>query len=243
MEEKMEKPSYWAVLPAQIRYDAGLPPNAKLLYAEISSLTDQRGYCWATNAYFEQLFELSERTIIRLLNRLEESGYIRIEDNAGGKIRRRLYAGINPLSAPPDKNVSTPLTKMSVPPDKNVTPHINKKDNKKKTSTSSAPAWEPELFERFWRAYPCKKDKASARREWDKLKPDHKLMMTMSAALDKAKASDEWQRGIGIPYACRWLRNQRWTDEDDEIPARPEPKSASDAGSWAPDPEVMRHGG
>lgn len=216
------KPGYWAVLPAQIRYDAGIPPNAKLLYAEISSLTDLRGYCYATNAYFEELYELSERTIIRLLKALAQAGYLRIEDNDGGKAQRRIYAGINPLQVPPDKNVSTPLTKMSVPPDKNVTPNnINKVINKdntntiETTSTQSAGArcsWEPEMFERFWKSYPCKKDKVGARREWDKLKPDRKLMMTMSAALTRAKASDEWQRGIGIPYACRWISHRRWED-------------------------------
>ncbi len=43
------KPAFWAVLPAAVRYDEELPPNAKLLYAEISALTDQRGYCYASN--------------------------------------------------------------------------------------------------------------------------------------------------------------------------------------------------
>ncbi len=71
------------------------------------------------------------------------------------------------------------------------------------------------MFERFWKAYPCKKDKESARREWDKLKPDRKLMYTMSAALERDKASDQWQRGIGIPYACRWLSHRRWEDAPD----------------------------
>ena len=123
----MEKPNYWAVIPAHIRYAENLPANAKLLYAEISSLTNAAGYCFATNAYFENLYTLSERTIIRLLKALEKEGYIRIEDAEGGKAQRRIYAGINPLHSPPDKNVSTPLTKMSVPPDKNVT--HNKKYN------------------------------------------------------------------------------------------------------------------
>ena len=74
------------------------------------------------------------------------------------------------------------------------------------------------MFERFWKAYPCKRDKASARREWDRLEPDRKLMKTMSAALARQKASEQWQREIGIPYACRWLRNRRWEDEIDSTP-------------------------
>ena len=101
---------------------------------------------------------------------------------------------------------------MSVPPDKKVTPKKNRKENNKPPKAPQGAAWEPELFERFWLAYPRHEDKASARREWDRLKPDRELMRTMSAALSRAKTSDEWLRGIGIPDACRWLRNRRWEE-------------------------------
>ena len=43
-------PGYWAVIPAEVRYDDALPANAKLLYGEISSLCDQKGYCYASVA-------------------------------------------------------------------------------------------------------------------------------------------------------------------------------------------------
>ncbi len=212
-----QTPGFWAVLPAEVRYAQKLPASAKLLYAEISSLTDQRGYCYATNAYFSQLFGVSDRTVTRLIRALEQMGFVQVEDDAGGKAQRKIYAGINPLTRPPDKNVYTPRQNCQGGPDKNV--GENKKENKKDIIPPKAPpracSWEPEMFERFWRAYPCGKDKAGARREWDKLKPDRKLMADMSAALNRAKASDEWQRGIGIPYACRWLSHRRWEDELD----------------------------
>ena len=212
-DEQKERPGYWAVLPAAVRYDQELSSSAKLLYAEISALTGETGYCFARNAYFENLYGLSERTVSRLIKDLAERGYLRIEDGSGGKETRKLYAGVNPLAAPPDKNVGTPRQKCLPSPDKNV--GENNRTNKKENNPPKAPqgaAWEPELFERFWLAYPRHEDKAGARREWDKLKPDRKLMRTMSAALSRAKTSDEWLRGVGIPYACRWLRNRRWED-------------------------------
>ena len=90
------------------------------------------------------------------------------------------------------------------------------------------------MFERFWKAYPSqgRKDKVGARREWDRLKPDRKLMMVMSAALDRAKTSDTWQRGIGIPYACRWLSHRRWEDVPDSelTPLEGEPPELRLAG-------------
>ena len=213
-DEQKERPGYWAVLPAAVRYDPELSSSAKLLYAEISALTGDTGYCFARNSYFENLYGLSERTVSRLIKDLAGRGYLRIEDGSGGKETRKLYAGVNPLAVPPDKNVGTPRQKCLPSPDKNV--GENNRTNKKKNNPPKAPqgaAWEPELFERFWTAYPRHEDKAGARREWDKLKPDRKLMKTMSAALSRAKTSDEWLRGVGIPYACRWLRNRRWEDQ------------------------------
>ena len=267
--EEAAKPSYWAVLPAAIRYDPEIPASAKLLYAEISSLTDARGYCWASNAYFERLYDLSERTIVRLIRALEKAGYIRILDAGGGSARRKIAAGINPLgeqisprgpaglsrddneeaggdAGTPDKNVSTPLTKMSVPPDKNVTQ--NKKEIKKENDPPKAPQgaeeapkkkkrqvkakaaceYEPELFERFWKLYPRGEAKAEARYEWDELRPDLELMRTMSAVLKRQKVSDEWRRdgGRAIPYACRWLSRRRWEDDPEKIEAA-EPSTGS----------------
>lgn len=48
----MEKPNYYAVLPACVRYDDRLKPAEKLLFAELTSLSQAEGYSWASNGYF-----------------------------------------------------------------------------------------------------------------------------------------------------------------------------------------------
>ena len=214
--EEAAKPSYWAVLPAAIRYDAEIPAAAKLLFAEISALTESRGYCYASNEYFLRLYGMAERTLQRHLKALEAAGYIRILDGNGGQARRKIYAGINPLAHNPDKNDGVTPTKMTGAPDKNVTQI--KKEIKKENDPPKAPqgaAWEPEMFERFWKLYPRKRDKLKALRAWDKLKADRKLMQTMSAALKAQMATEEWQRdnGRAIPYPSTWINNRRWEDE------------------------------
>ena len=106
MSEK-RKPSYWAVLPATIRYDPDLPPNAKLLYAEISALCDDVGYCFASNDYFARNFELGIKSVQRLIKTLSDHGYIAVDVSRDPKtnavLERRIYAGINPAGhfAPP----------------------------------------------------------------------------------------------------------------------------------------------
>ena len=114
-----ERPGFWAVLPAAVRYDMQLPPMARLLYAEISALTNQKGYCYAPNQYFMRLYRISERTLQGHLKALKDGGYIRIESGEGGAGRRRIYAGINPLSENPAENcgvVENPAENCGGPP-------------------------------------------------------------------------------------------------------------------------------
>jgi len=88
----MEKPNYYAVIPAEVRYDETLPPNAKLLYGEISALCNKEGYCWATNAYFAKLYKSTNVTVSRWFSALERAGYIQTDieyDKKSMKVTKR----------------------------------------------------------------------------------------------------------------------------------------------------------
>lgn len=90
-------PGYWAVIPANIRYDRQLTNTAKLLYAEISCLAQTDGYCWATDKYFSELFICSESTISRAIRSLADGGYIRIEKTSNIKgSERHIFCGFYP---------------------------------------------------------------------------------------------------------------------------------------------------
>lgn len=117
------KPNYYAVIPATVRYDKDLSSTAKLLYGEITSLANSKGYCWATNSYFQDLYNISDRQVQRILKQLFDKNYIKIilQNNTSRKIF---------LNDTPDKNVGGPATKMSEGCDKNVT-HNNKINNNK----------------------------------------------------------------------------------------------------------------
>lgn len=110
------RPSYYAVIPADVRYDEGIPPNAKLLYGEISALVGKDGFCYASNAYFMKLYGFSDPTISRLISQLEKAGYIRREiekDNSGQVKRRKLYLSVSvPDIQPPIKNDTTLPSKI-----------------------------------------------------------------------------------------------------------------------------------
>ena len=71
------------------------------------------------------------------------------------------------------------------------------------------------LFARFWDAYPKHTAKAAARKAFDKVNPDAAKVETMLAAIEKQKASAQWQENGGqfIPYPATWLNQNRWEDE------------------------------
>lgn len=102
---------------------------------------------------------------------------------------------------------------------------------RKRRATKSAPDYRPDTFARFWAAYPRGEDKQGAIAAWDELKPDDATLQAMSRALVRQKASEEWQRGIGIPYAVRWLRRRRWEDEI-KAPAAPPESAGGDLPVW-----------
>lgn len=71
-----------------------------------------------------------------------------------------------------------------------------------------------ERFSMFWAAYPKKRDKARARRSFFKIKNIEKIFPVMMQALEKQKASADWQKANGqyIPNPSTWLNGERWED-------------------------------
>lgn len=75
----MEQPNFYSILPADVRYNENLTANEKILYSEITSLTYATGECWAGNEYFARLYNLSTRSITRMIKNLKDNGLIEIE--------------------------------------------------------------------------------------------------------------------------------------------------------------------
>ena len=99
--------SYYAIIPANVRYDSRLTANAKLLYGEITALCNEKGYCWARNSYFSELYGVSKTSISKWISQLIEYGYIfsEIKYREGTKEIENRYL----------KLVKDPINESSIP--------------------------------------------------------------------------------------------------------------------------------
>lgn len=141
----MDNKSYYAIIPANIRYDQELSANAKLLYGEITALCNEKGFCWASNEYFEELYGVGKRSVQRWIDSLVDRGYLLrnfLHNETGALVGRCLSisqnlpegvvtfddVGVTKMSYPYDKNDTGGMTKMTP-----IIIHNNNTINKKKT--------------------------------------------------------------------------------------------------------------
>ena len=64
MNEK-NRANYYAIIPAKVRYDRNLKPAEKILYGELTALSNKNGYCHAQNRYFANLYNVRNETVSR----------------------------------------------------------------------------------------------------------------------------------------------------------------------------------
>ena len=89
-----QQANYYAVIPAPVRYNKKLKYPERLLYGEITALSNRYGYCFASNKYFASLYDVVPETVSRWISHLKECGYIDvniIKNENNQIIERRIY--------------------------------------------------------------------------------------------------------------------------------------------------------
>ena len=226
----MERPNYYAIIPASVRYDNELRANEKLLYGEITALCGASGYCWGSNRYFADLYGVSTRIITTWIKHLEKKGYISTrviyKEESKEVLERRIYivpVGIRP-EAPPEQMFYTPGTNVQDPPRTNVQDPPEQKFQENNTSVNitsinnisspSGDGGEPDEFEELWKLYPRKEGKKQAYAAYKR-------------AIKKGTKNDDIRKGIEnyvedirikgkttqyIKQGSTYFSGEHWTD-------------------------------
>ena len=196
------KPSYYAIIPAEVRYNGQLSANEKLMYGEITALTQATGECWATNAYFGEIYNKDVRTIRRWVSHLSSLGYINI---------KLVY---KPDSKEVDKRIITLGTKLSLASGQKCPTGEGKNvryNNTRENTTSIIDA----EFEKVWAMYERKGNKQTAMRYWKKLSKADQLAIKEKIPTYVQLREKQYRKDLQ-----GWINptNRMWEDEIDFKP-------------------------
>lgn len=134
------KPNYYAIIPADVRYNDKLTANSKLLFGEITALTNKTGVCWANNKYFAELYNVDKKTVSRWIHQLQEEGYLDIVMEYNKETKQITKRSMKITTSTPMDKIVGGGQKDPQGRDKNVQDNIytnnNKNNIKKNTATS-----------------------------------------------------------------------------------------------------------
>lgn len=132
------KKNYYAIIPAPVRYCKKLKANEKLMFGELTALANEKGFCFASNDYFANLYDVSKTSVSKWISNLEKNKFIRLKmiyQKGTKQIKeRRIYIAplLKKTSIPIEEKLNTPIEeKLKV----NIYNNIN--NIKKEYSTKS----------------------------------------------------------------------------------------------------------
>nr|WP_063489705.1 helix-turn-helix domain-containing protein [Lactiplantibacillus plantarum] len=225
MTETVERPNYYAIIPASVRYDNNLPGKASLLYGEITALCNQKGYCWASDSYFANLYGVSKQTIQNWLKALEINNHIVREVIYEEGTQKILHRYIKILVYPTQNNLHTPTQNNLGVNNTSINTTVNNTSNKKHSAANATPLVQLEKdFEEIWQVYPNKKGKGQAfnhYKAWRKKSVDHTneyLFNKLDRYKQYIKLNSNWYHPLN---GATWF-NGRF---DDELDLTPKPQN------------------
>lgn len=188
-----------------------LSPHARLLYIALWCEADREGRMAWRPATFKLRYFPGDKVNIDALARelLARSLVIEYGERLAYIPKFAQHQHINPREAHsslPVPDASARVTDMQV----------GRKEGKGKEHAS-----DDARFETFWISYPRKVARQDAAKAFNKLALVNGDFEKVLAALDAAKASEQWQRDEGkfIPHAATWLNGRRFEDEGTTKPA------------------------
>ena len=198
-----EKPNYYSILTADVRYDKELKANEKLLFSEITALANKYGYCTASNGYLADLYDVKKTTVSHWLIYLKEKNYIRIEIERNDKkeiISRKIYPVSTPIAQKSNRystNDQDPIaqkSKENITSINNINSEVDKENKKDRFDYDKFISWFNEITGRSFSSKALFKKYINARLNEGFTKEDIAKVVTFKAGKWKDTEMKEYLR-------------------------------------------------
>jgi len=215
-----ERPNFYAIIPANVRYNKNITANAKLLYGEITALCSSKGYCWSTNEYFSKLYGVSKKSISSWVSQLSLNEFVSISIEYKEGSNEIFHRYIRILPGGMEEKVKGPMEEKV-------------KDNNTSINTTINNTVIKDDFDKLWKTYDKKVDKKRACDKYLLLRKKNKIppideLITIILSWNKTK---KWTVGEGKykPHLTTWLNQERW---EDEIPKESQSNGHNNNNHW-----------
>ena len=204
---------WYAVIPSEILSSKELSSSGKLLVGILISLSNKKGYCFASNQYISEALGVSIVYVRSLIKELETKNIItrEIASKSSGELGSRIIRLVDLKLLKEDSNNEGGATIVSggVLPEYQggatiVSPY-NKVNNKENNKVNIM----PDRFEEFWELYGKKVGKDKAKSKWLKLKESDKDACLLAIPNYKIARPDSQYR----KDPERYLMHRVWEDE------------------------------
>jgi hypothetical protein len=198
----LEQPNYYAIIPANVRY-ADITPNAKLLYGEITALSNKNGCCYAGNEYFANLYNVSKVSVSKWVSELVKNGFITSDITYKEGSKEILNRCLRIIGYPLKENFLHPIKEKFK---ENNTSSINNT----RINNNSIP---DDHFEEWYRVYPRHISKANAKKAYTTAlkKVGKEILLGAVKVFAKSVEINKTEERF-IPHPSTWLNQERWED-------------------------------
>ncbi len=232
-------------------FQVPLKPCPKSVLVALANRADEDGYCWPGIGDLQLRTGWGVRSIQTALHELEGAGLLRISPRflATGTQTSNLYQLVlTPISCGEGAGGAGGRVQVVRGEGAGGAPKSSSEQSSEQSREQDPPtprvggmvcvvgSAEDQEFDQFWEEFPNKVGKKAARRAWKKAK-DRPALVIILQAIDQAKKSERWQRGI-IPNPATWLNQGRWADVM-PLPIQPKPVGLK---AYQPVPSVIMHG-
>lgn len=198
-----DSPSYYAILPAAVRYDQQLNSSQKLFYAEITALSNKEGKCWASNSYFSKLYGVGNSTVSSWVTALKNKGYIYVDYEMDGKHIKKRY-----------------LTPIQISEGGIQISEGGYSENRQDNNTSNNTINSIYPFDEFWNDYDKKRERAKAENKWKSISEKDRGLIKKFIPIYKANQPDAEYR----KYPYTFLNSKIWLDDWGAYKSKDEPQ-------------------